>query len=476
MIEYRVGGSLAIDDPTYIDRAADRVLYQALLDRSFCYVLTSRQMGKSSLRLQVRHRIESAQQGRCAAIDMTRIGNHQLTQEQWYQGFTFDLGRKFGLHHPFDILDWWQRLGTLPPVQKLSQFIETVLLAEASQEPLFILLDEIDSVRGLSFSVDDFFGLVRFCYNERAESPAYRRLTWALFGVATPRDLVQQVRQTPFNIGQAIPLSGFSLAEASPLAAGLTSLTQNPHVLLSSVLQWTGGQPFLTQKLCYLLRNSLGDRPLPPGTEAQAVEQLVRSRLVDNWEAQDDPEHLRTIRDRLTADPQRSSRLLSLYQQVLTQAKLKADGSPEQAELKLSGVAIEQAGQLSVTNPIYAAVFNNQWINENLSRQRPYAAALNAWIASNYQDESRLLMGQALEEALQWASDKRLSDLDYRFLSASQEWDAAMVRMELEAQAKANQMLAAAQRKARQIIWLGYVSLGTCLAISVVALIISLLR
>jgi hypothetical protein len=62
-------------------------------------------------------------------------------------------------------------------------------------------------------------------------------------------------------------------------------------------------------------------------------------------------------------------------------------------------------------------------------------------------------MGRALEEALQWASDKSLSDLHYRLLSASQEWDAAMVRMELEAQAKANQMLAAAQRKARQMIW-----------------------
>jgi hypothetical protein len=132
----------------------------------------------------------------------------------------------------------------------------------------------------------------------------------------------------------------------------------------------------------------LGDRLVAPGTEAQAVAQLVRSRLIDNWEVQDDPEHLRTIRDRLTADPQRSSRLLSLYQQVLTQAKLKADGSPEQAELKLSGVAIEQAGELCVTNPIYAVVFDNQWINKNLSRQRPYAAALNAWTASNYHDYS----------------------------------------------------------------------------------------
>ena len=476
MYEYQVGGSLSVNHPTYIDRAADSLLYKALLNRSFCYVLTSRQMGKSSLRLRTRYRLEASEQGRCAAIDMTRIGSSQINQEQWYLGLTFDLARKFGHHRQIDLQHWWQTLGNLPPVQKLSQFIETVLLAESGDEPLFIFLDEIDSMRGLGFSVDDFFGLVRFCHNERAENPVYRRLTWALFGVATPRDLVEDVCQTPFNIGQAVHLSGFSLVDVAPLTIGLMGIAHNPDRVIAEVLQWSGGQPFLTQKVCGLLQETFADRPIPPGAEAQAVADLVRSRLIYNWEAQDDPEHLRTIRDRLTTDPQRSGRLLSRYQQMLTQGNLRVDGTPEQAELKLSGIAIEQAGRLQATNPIYTAVFDNDWVNHCLSRQRPYASSLNAWVASTYQDDSRLLMGQALAEALIWASDKSLSDLDYRFLSASQEWDAKMVRLELEAQETANQMLAKAQRKAHQIIWLGYLSLGICLAISIVALFVSLLR
>ncbi|MEM6354039.1 MAG: hypothetical protein AAF766_25120, partial [Cyanobacteria bacterium P01_D01_bin.14] len=77
--EYQVGGSLSAHDPTYIDRAADTALYQALRDRVFCYVLTSRQMGKSSLRLRTRYRLEAANEGRCAAIDLARIGSHQVT-------------------------------------------------------------------------------------------------------------------------------------------------------------------------------------------------------------------------------------------------------------------------------------------------------------------------------------------------------------------------------------------------------------
>lgn len=476
MYEYRVGGRLAVDDPTYIERHADEALYQNLVRGEFCYVLTPRQMGKSSLRSRIHHRLEASGQGRCAAIDLTRIGSQQLTPEQWYLGLAFELYRKFGLPEPATLQLWWQNLGSLPPVQKLSQFLEDRLLQAYPRESLFIFLDEIDSVQALNFCVDDFFGLIRFCYNERAESPAYRRLVWTLLGVATPRDLVRNVRQTPFNIGQAIHLTGFSRAEAVPLARGFTEIAQQPDQLLAEVLRWTEGQPFLTQKVCRLLQGYAARNGISAGSEAMVVERVVRSQILESWEAQDDPEHLRTIRDRLLADPQRSGRLLSLYQQVITQDSPPANSSIDQAELKLAGIVIEQAGRLQVANPIYEAVFNLPWVSQCLSQQRPYAAALDAWVATNFQDESRLLMGQALQEALQWATDKSLSDLDYRFLSASQKWDAKMVRMELVAQEKANRMLADAQRKAHQIIWLSYLSLAACLIISGIALLVIVLK
>lgn len=111
-----------------------------------------------------------------------------------------------------------------------------------------------------------------------------------------------------------------------------------------------------------------------------------------------------------------------------------------------------------------------------MAQTRPYTTTLQAWAASEEQDESRLLSGKALAEALTWASHRQLSDLDYRFLSASQAQEARWTRLELAAQAQANQLLAAAQRKARQVIWLGYISLGCCLGISMVALLMTLVR
>ncbi len=64
---------------------------------------------------------------------------------------------------------------------------------------------------------------LRFCYNQRAVNPAYNRLTFAIFGVATPPNLIKDKKRTPFNIGTAIELQGFKLEEICPLAQGLAT-------------------------------------------------------------------------------------------------------------------------------------------------------------------------------------------------------------------------------------------------------------
>lgn len=47
-MEYKVGGILPSDYPTHVIRQADEQLYASLKVGSFCYVLNSRQLGKSS--------------------------------------------------------------------------------------------------------------------------------------------------------------------------------------------------------------------------------------------------------------------------------------------------------------------------------------------------------------------------------------------------------------------------------------------
>ncbi|WP_445242438.1 WD40 repeat domain-containing protein [Microcoleus vaginatus] len=146
----------------------------------------------------------------------------------------------------------------------------------------------------------------------------------------------------------------------------------------------------------------------------------MRLKIVENWESQDVPEHLSTIRDRLFKENQRIVRRLGLYQQILEQTEIVPDGSAEQMELRLSGLIVKRGEKLTISNPIYQAVFNQHLIEEKLEKLSPYSEAIKVWLNSSCEDYSQLLRGDDLQAALVWAAGKSLRNEDFQFLTASQ--------------------------------------------------------
>jgi WD40 repeat protein len=465
---YQVGGSLKHNAPSYVTRQADIDLHAALLNGELCYVFNARQMGKSSLRVQMQRQLK--QEGmRCVAIDMTHIGSEEITRGQWYKGLAADVVRSIGVWEQLNFKQWWQSQDELSPVQRFGKLLEELLLY-FPDEKLFIFIDEIDSLLSLPFAVDDFFALVRYCYNQRAERREYQRLNWALFGVTTPSELIRDRTRTPFNIGRAIELRGFGWEEAEPLVTGLIGAVLDPAAVLREILRWTGGQPFLTQKLCALVVDKAEGRGavvIPPGTESFWVEQLVQSQLIQHWQTQDQPEHLRTIRDRLLRQGERTGRLLGLYQQILESHGVAIEVNTDQTELLLSGLVERVQDQLRVKNWIYRDVFNLGWVREQLTKLRPYSQAFDAWMESGQRDKSRLLRGQALGDAIAWSQGKQLGDWDYRYLADSAQLDRLEEQQALEsARLQEVQIRLSQERRTARLQRLLLASLSGLLAIA----------
>ena len=438
--QYIFSGSLPENASTYVTREADSELYEALKARQFCYVLNSRQSGKSSLRVRTMRRLRDIGVA-CAAIDLSRSGNQEVTSQQWYVDLIDNLIESFALD--IDLEEWWEKNHLHSPATRFRKFIENVLLVEI-KENIVIFVDEIDSVLSLRFPTDDFFALIRSCHNQRVDNSEYNRLTFCLLGVASPGNLIADRRRTPFNIGKAINLQGFQIHEVEPLRKGLDGKFPDSHLIMQEILNWTGGQPFLTQKLCkFMVEESEKDNP-------SSVEQVVRARIIENWEFQDEPEHLRTIRDRLLRDEERAGYLLELYQRILYAGEVANNNSKEQSELLLSGLVVKDVAVkdavsqqnysvsiLRVYNQIYSEVFNHSWIENGLKNLRPYSEAFRAWIASDCKDESRLLRGKALKNAESWANGKNITYQDREFLAASKEKE---IHEEIEKQKKEAQL------------------------------------
>lgn len=351
--EYYIdGGTLDPNSPSYVKRPADGELPQIVLAGKFCYVLTARQMGKSSLAVRTIRQLR-ADGVRAALVDLTVIGADEISIDQWYLGILTTIVRE--LQMKSDVLAFWEQQRYLGPPQRFSQFLQDIVLPQVGGQ-VAIFIDEIDSTLKLTFG-DDFFRAIRAIYNSRANNPVYNRLTFVLLGVATPTDLIKDQTGTPFNIGVSITLQEFSYADAAPLRRGLDRhYPGQGDRILRRIFHWTNGHPYLTQHLC---RAAVAAKHTKWGD--QEVDTLVaRSFFADEARRND---NLTFVRDRIRgmADEKRQAMLL-LYRRIYAGEAIAEDNRDEpQLYLKLWGLVRIDQGALKPANFIYQRVFDDAW-------------------------------------------------------------------------------------------------------------------
>jgi hypothetical protein len=355
---YVVGGTMKPDAPSYIKRDADEELYRLINAGEFCYILTSRQMGKSSLMARTAERLRAEKKAHIAIVDLSLIGTEQEKKSaaRWYNGICRRICRE--LYMNADMGSWWRNREDLPAVQRLSEFFSDVILAETAntKRPVVIFADEIDTTISLPYA-DDFFAAIRACYSARANDYEFDRLNFVLLGSASPSDLIANVKRTPFNIGHPIDLTDFTFDEARPLLTGLGPNSAQGERLLRRVLYWTGGHPYMTQRLCAILaqetRETRGE---------EDVDWAVRKHFLDPAAIREDS-NLRFVRDRLTNYRQPRREFLRLYRRIYRGDNvMNLPLSPLHSALKLSGAVVAgKDGLLRVRNEIYRRVFSDKW-------------------------------------------------------------------------------------------------------------------
>lgn len=409
---YCRGGGVPANNQSYVVREADKILHFNLkAGGGLCFVLNSSQSGKSSLRLHVAHLLEE---------DSVEVIQADLTGIDIYSPEKFDrylfneIRSEFSSAEDEDV--WSEQNQSDSSAVRFKNFVEKEILAKTPKN-IVIFFDEIGKVLECKFPIDDFVGFIRYCHERAKHDPEYKRLSFCILGIASLDDLNSKLssNSASLNLGEFIDLEPFKLGnDLEPLKKGLRGIYSDKDIdlITKEILYWTGGQPFLTQKLFYLVRKEFGRK------DRRNVEQIVRECIIVDWRGQDKPPHLGKIKDKII-NQKDNYQILKLYQQILQGDKITADNDSIKRQLLLSGIVKVEDNKLKVYNRINEAVFNINWLKTQFIEIFSFKEKLKSWRDSKPKEEIWLLTIDELQKVSEWENEDLDIELIRQFIDAS---------------------------------------------------------
>lgn len=356
---FSVGAPLHAVRAGYIQRAADRVLYQTVVAGRYAHVIAPYRSGKSSLIAATAARLEN-HGFKVAVLDLQQIGARDAEADagRWYYSVAYRLLRQLRIR--VDLQSWWQDNPILSNRQRLVEFYSDIILRNV-QERVVVFVDEVQCIADLPFA-DQLLASIRAAHNSRATDPEFSRLTFVLLGECDPLSLVDEPELSPFSVTQAITLGDFSRADLDLFATELNLAPQHAAEALDRIYHWTSGQPYLSQKLARAVSREQLDGDISDSVDRLAAQQLSGRAALHNEPL------MSHIHREVVNDTKRREALLNLYGRIRKGLDVPADlGSPLQRRLMAIGLlAIDEEGRLAVRNRLFHAVFTARWANEHL--------------------------------------------------------------------------------------------------------------
>jgi hypothetical protein len=244
-------GAVKLESQFYVRRKSDAVAELSITEKHPTVVVRGqRQMGKSSLLARINAQAQRAGERSCY-IDF------QMLDERHFQTldtlFTY-LARR--LHREFSTKlapkDAWDDLEG--PKANFTNFVEDALL-RPSQQHLRLVFDEVERVFRYPAYRDEFFSAVRGWHNLGATNERFQRLSVVVSHATSATHFIQDLNQSPFNVGTRIELEGFTLNELHELNERYREPLKDDDALVG-FQALVGGHPYLARQGLYTLASS----------------------------------------------------------------------------------------------------------------------------------------------------------------------------------------------------------------------------
>ncbi|MCP4416179.1 MAG: toll/interleukin-1 receptor domain-containing protein, partial [Chloroflexi bacterium] len=286
------GGAVRFSDKLYVEREEDGYLRDEIVQWGATITIRApRQTGKTSLLMRGLHHAKKSG-AEVVFIDGQSLGLDEQTEiDPFLRGLAETLCDELGIDVAQVDRVWNGRLGSQ---KKLTNLIEDHILPQFDV-PIVLALDEADALLTTSFS-QHFFGLLRSWHNRRAMSPEWEKLNIALVISTEPYLLIDDINQSPFNVGLKLDLSDFTSSQFSQL--NVQHGTPLDETAVSKAFSLLDGQPYLTRKLFYL--TAVKQQPWP---------QIATQATLDNGPFGD---HLRRLNWSIRTQPKLQQALLQI--------------------------------------------------------------------------------------------------------------------------------------------------------------------
>ncbi|MDJ0772398.1 MAG: AAA-like domain-containing protein [Mastigocoleus sp. MO_167.B18] len=241
-------GTMDSSSAFYVERPSDAIAQRIIQRRGVTITIKGpRQVGKSSLLIRT---IDTAVQvgKKVAFLDFQLFDKPALNDpEVFFRRFCFWLADALEIDDKVD--EYWN--SALGNSRCCTRYLGRYVLKELGQ-PLVLAMDEVDKVFDSDFR-SDFFGMLRSWHNSRATKQIWKNLDLVLVTSTEPYQLINDLNQSPFNVGEVMELADFTPEQV----ADLNQRHGSPFKLYEEqqLINLLGGHPYLVRKSLYSVAN-----------------------------------------------------------------------------------------------------------------------------------------------------------------------------------------------------------------------------